>query len=110
MARARRKKPAESPEDRAEADRQLENIMARSRLRQAARSEENDIQTSLRLSRALYDTLIAAGQEHGVGVGEEIRRRLDSTFALALDDPETGELASAIVQAAHQIDRAYGRW
>jgi len=45
-----------------------------------------------------------------VGVGEEIRRRLDSTFALALDDPETGELVTAIVQAAHQIDRAYGRW
>ena len=104
MPRSRRKKTEAPPPTDAELDHFLANRFG---LR-LGKPTENDFQTSLRLPRAMYDALTAAAEEHGVSVGQEIRRRLESSFALG--EPETSELASAIAQAAHQIDRAYGRW
>ena len=97
--------------DPAQREREVELFLAsRRRPLEIGKPTENDIQTSLRMSRALYDALLGAAQQRGVGVGEEIRQRLDSTFALALGQPETGEFVSAIMHAAHQIERAYGHW
>jgi Arc-like DNA binding domain len=71
---------------------------------------EKDAQTSLRLPRAMYGALSEAAEEHGRGIGEEVRLRLESSFALELGEPDTRELAEAIMQAAQQIQQAYGSW
>jgi hypothetical protein len=71
---------------------------------------EKDAQTSLRLPRAMYEALSKAAAEHGHGIGEELRFRLESSFVLDLGKPDTREFAEAVMQAAHQIDRAYGSW
>jgi len=51
-------------------------------------------QTSVRLPRALYDRLAAEAGDQGIG--EEIRRRLDASFAAQPTDPETRQLVEAI--------------
>src|SRR5205085_126952 len=71
---------------------------------------EKDAQTSLRLPRAMYDALLKAAEERGRGIGEEVRLRLESSFALDLGKPDTREFAEAVMQAAQQIERAYGSW
>src|SRR5579862_8663115 len=69
-----------------------------------------DAQTSLRLPQGMYDALNTAATAHGVGVGEEIRARLESSFILLLGSPETRRLMEAIGRAAHQIEPIFGSW
>jgi hypothetical protein len=102
MARARRKKTEPLPLDSAKWERYRDTY--------DDKVAENDVQTSLRLPRAMHDALEAAADRTGRGIGAEIRRRLENTFALGLGEPETSKLAGAVMQAAHQIDRAYGPW
>jgi hypothetical protein len=71
---------------------------------------EKDTQTSLRLPGAMYAALTKAAEDHGYRIGEELRRRLESSFVLDLANPDTRELAEAIIRASHQIERTYGSW
>jgi hypothetical protein len=58
----------------------------------------------------MYDALSAAAVEHGIGIGEEIRARLETSFSLLMGSSETRELMEAIVRAAHRIESAFGAW
>jgi hypothetical protein len=103
MASARRKKTEPLPIDREKWERYQAT-------RHHEKRAENDVQTSLRLPRAMHDALEAAADRNGIGIGGEIRRRVENTFVLGLGEPETSKLVAAVMQAAHQIDRAYGPW
>ena len=62
---------------------------------------DKGMQTSLRLPRDLYDRLIAAAGDNGIG--EEIRQRLETSFTpapVALEDPRYRDLLTAIGHAA----------
>jgi hypothetical protein len=74
--------------------------------------DDKAVQTSLRLSQDAYDYLAKAAEQNGWGVGEEIRRRLEATFIQESQhvDEETHRLKSAIVQAARNINAAFGPW
>jgi hypothetical protein len=69
-----------------------------------------DAQTSLRLPQGMYDALSAAAADHRVGIGEEIRARLETSLSLLLGSPETRELMELIVRAAQQVEPAFGSW
>jgi hypothetical protein len=71
---------------------------------------ENDMQTSLRLPRAMYEELAKAAAQHQVGVGEETRVRLDKSLSLGLDDSRAQHVMESITHAARQVERAYGSW
>ena len=79
-------------------------------IRDALGSLQKDTQTSLRLPGAMYDALAKAAEDHGFRIGEELRRRLESSLVLDLANPDTRELTEAIIGASHQIERAYGSW
>jgi hypothetical protein len=71
---------------------------------------EKDVQTSLRLPAAMYEGLSKAATERGTGIGEEIRARLEESFALEVREPEIRQFAEAIIQAARHIEPSYGSW
>jgi hypothetical protein len=71
---------------------------------------DNDTQTSLRLPGAMYETLAKAAAEHQAGIGEEIRTRLEDSFALGACEPEMRQLTLAILQAGRHVERTYGPW
>jgi hypothetical protein len=71
---------------------------------------EKDVQTSLRLPAAMYEALSKAATERGTGIGEEIRARLEESFALEVREPEIRQFAEAIIQAARHIEPSYGSW
>jgi hypothetical protein len=62
---------------------------------------DKGVQTSVRLPRDLYDRLTAVAGDKGIG--EEIRQRLEASFASAtvgLDDPRFRYIVAAIEHAA----------
>jgi len=62
---------------------------------------DKGVQTSVRLPRDLYDRLISAAGDKGIG--EEIRQRLEASFspaAVELADPRLRDLLAAISRAA----------
>jgi hypothetical protein len=67
-------------------------------------------QSALRLPRSLHDRLKKAGGERGMG--EEIRRRLEASFAAekASTNPKTRELLDAISSIADEVTGYYGNW
>src|SRR5438552_2283756 len=69
-----------------------------------------DVQTSLRLSAGLYAELAKAAAANGRGIGEEIRARLENSFALDLSGPEERSFPATVVQAARHVGRAFGSW
>ncbi len=61
------------------------------------------LHTTFRLPRELHELLTKAAAEHGYGIGEEIRRRLEASFIespTASNDPWFGDLLTAINHAA----------
>jgi len=73
----------------------------------------SEIQTSLRMPKALYEHLSAAAETNGHGVGEEMRRRLLVSFAgepPAVADPNTCELLSAVARMAAVLAQWFGPW
>jgi len=68
---------------------------------------DDSTQTSLRLPRELHDRLSAAAGERGIG--EEIRRRLEASYAPEqAADPKTRDLARLVTSAADLIGGAGG--
>src|SRR5580704_10638347 len=65
-----------------------------------------DVQTSLRLPTAMYAALSEAAKEHGWGIGEEVRLRLDDALSLGLKGQEERRFPEAVVEAARHIKRA----
>ena len=124
MARARRKAsepaPATSPIVVSLMQRRDGSFLVRERripsesapFGEKAGKRDKTVQTSLRLSRDAYDYMAKAAEQNGWGVGEEIRRRLEATFIQESQhvDEETHRLTGAIVQAAHNINAAFGPW
>jgi hypothetical protein len=71
----------------------------------------NELQTSIRLSRELYNRLDAARE--GRPLGEEIRRRLEASLAgapPAAIDPKTGNLLDYINTVADVVSAHFGDW
>jgi hypothetical protein len=69
----------------------------------------NDVQTAVRMPRELYERLQAAGRP----IGEEIRQRLEESFAAeppAAADPKTAQLLGAISKLAGEASGYFGRW
>jgi hypothetical protein len=73
-----------------------------------AKGAEKDTQTSLRLPRELYEQLSQAAGDRGIG--EEIRQRLQASFATVRPDPKTAELATAVAMIASEASRYYRPW
>lgn len=69
-----------------------------------------DTQTSLRLPQLMYDAVAAAAGQHHIGIGEEIRLRLEASFVAELSDQETRSLTGAIMQVARNVEPAFGPW
>jgi len=72
-----------------------------------------DIQTSLRMPKALYEQLSAAAEANGHGVGEEMRQRLAASFAgepPATFDTKTRDLLVAVARAAALLNSWFGHW
>jgi hypothetical protein len=72
---------------------------------------EESTQTSLRLSRELYDRLDVVRE--GRPLGEEIRRRLEASLgdaAPAAADPVTAYLLGRLSELSQIVDAAYGHW
>src|ERR1700751_2431639 len=75
----------------------------KARAAEALRKFEKDTQTSLRMPVNLYGWLTNAADEHGTGIGEEIRRRLERSFAPeppSVADRRFADLLTTIVFAA----------
>jgi hypothetical protein len=71
----------------------------------------NDVQTAVRMPSDLYNKLQAAAGDRSLG--EEIRRRLETSFAGAIPaalDPSTAELVGAIMHIADGLQREYAPW
>jgi hypothetical protein len=71
----------------------------------------NELQTSIRLSRELYDRL-DAGRE-GRPLGEEMRRRLEASFSSSPPpggDPRTGTLLNHVAAIADVVRVNFGDW
>lgn len=68
-------------------------------------ADDGEIQTSLRLPKALHDRLRAASGERGLG--QEVRRRLEASFELE-SDPATSGLVSLVVMLARELKRFTG--
>jgi hypothetical protein len=82
----------------------------RARVAEAMGKFEKDVQTSLRLPGAMYEALMKAADEHGTGIGEEIRRRLERSFASeppSAADPRFADLLATIVFAASAAAKMY---
>lgn len=73
--------------------------MPRKRKEAAAADDGLTLHTTFRLPRELHGLLIQAAAEHGYGIGEEIRRRLEASFGIETDR-DTLVLAEAIKLAA----------
>jgi hypothetical protein len=69
-----------------------------------------DTQTSLRLPQLMYDAVAAAAGQHHIGIGEELRLRLEASFVVELSDPETRGLTAAVMEVARRIEPAFGPW
>ncbi len=89
--------------------------MARSRRQitpiAAPGAEALPLHMTFRISPELRERLAAAAGDRPIG--EEIRRRLEASFAPSAagsDDPKTGELAAAIVKAANQLRSLNAPW
>ena len=76
------------------------------------RQKDGDmIQSAIRLPRSLHERLKKAGGARGMG--EEIRRRLEASFAAEAEvpnDPKTRELLEAISFLARQANNYFGSW
>jgi hypothetical protein len=71
----------------------------------------NELQTSIRLSRELYNRLDSARE--GRPLGEEIRRRLEASLAgapPAATDPKTTSLLEYINTVAGVVSAHFGDW
>lgn len=66
--------------------------------------------SAVRLPRSLHERLKKAGGERGMG--QEIRRRLEASFAAERSptDVKTRELLAAIASFAKDVARDYGSW
>ncbi len=72
------------------------------------KKDDELVQTAVRLPQSLRDRLCDAGGERGLG--EEIRRRLEASFAPEKDgvSPKARELLDAMASFAWQIAMYYG--
>jgi len=71
---------------------------------------DNDTQTSLRLPRTMYDALLGAASEHGRGISEEIRQRLEASLGdgpAAPRDARFADLLTALTHVAAGAARMY---
>jgi hypothetical protein len=68
------------------------------------------VQSAIRLPRTVHERLKKAGGERGMG--EEIRRRLEASFAAESSptDAKTRGLLDAVVYCAEEISRDFGPW
>jgi hypothetical protein len=64
---------------------------------------------TFRISPELRERLVAAAAGDRP-IGEEIRRRLEASFAVPAIDPKTAELVGAIVHIADGVQRDYAPW
>jgi hypothetical protein len=73
---------------------------------------KSDVQTSLRLPEELRDRLTQAAADHGYGIGEEIRRRLEASFAggTATADGKTSQVIHAFAWTAEIVGSSYLQW
>jgi hypothetical protein len=75
------------------------------------RAHEDMIQSAVRLPQGLHERLKKAGGERGMG--EEIRQRLEASFAAeaeAPSDQKTRELLEAVSFCAEQVTIHFGSW
>ncbi len=74
------------------------------------KTDDEMIQSAVRLPRSLHERLKKAGGERGMG--EEIRRRLEASFDAERvpSDPKTRELLEAISFVARQATNHFGSW
>jgi hypothetical protein len=82
----------------------------RTRVRRVLGRGDNDTQTSLRLPRTMYDALSKAAEDHGSGIGEEIRERLEASIGespAGSRDPRFGALLTALAHVAAGAARMY---
>jgi hypothetical protein len=72
------------------------------------KSDDELVQTAVRLPRKLRDRLCKVGGERGLG--EEIRRRLEASFDAEKNElsPKTRELIDAVTSFAWQVAMYYG--
>jgi len=72
------------------------------------KKDDQMVLAAVRLPQSLQERLKEAGGERGMG--EEIRRRLEASFAaeIASPDPKTRELLNAIAFCAQEITRDFG--
>jgi hypothetical protein len=100
MASSRRGKSEPTPPpDEAEIDEFIATRFARA-----------DKQTSLRLPYSLYNSLTKAAVGHDIGLGEEIRMRLENSIGALPVEPETRALTDMLANVARNIERTYGEW
>ena len=68
------------------------------------------VQSAIRLPRTLHERLKKAGGDRGMG--EEVRRRLEASFAAERSptDAKTRELLDAIAFCAEEMSRDFGPW
>jgi hypothetical protein len=68
------------------------------------------VQSAIRLPRTLHERLKKAGGDRGMG--EEVRRRLEASFAgdRSPTDARTRELLDAVATCAEEISRDFGPW
>jgi hypothetical protein len=70
---------------------------------------KTDAQTALRMPEDLHRRLSKAAEAAGHSLGEEMRRRLERSFALSAD-AETGQLLAQIAHAAKLISEFWTPW
>jgi hypothetical protein len=71
------------------------------------KAEPSSVHTTLRIPRDLHDRLAKTAGEQGIG--EEIRRQLETAIALG-DDPKTRELLIKVASVARTIGSFYKPW
>lgn len=74
-------------------------------------ARRNDFQTAVRMPSELYEQLQAAAGDHSIN--EEIRRRLEASFAdapPAATDPKTAEFLAAVVVVARRLSQDFAAW
>jgi hypothetical protein len=72
------------------------------------KKDDGMVQTAVRLPQSLRDRLSKEGGERGLG--EEIRQRLEASFAAETDkvSPKTRELLDAMSSFAREVEMYYG--
>jgi len=70
---------------------------------------KTDAQTALRMPEDLHRRLSKAAEAAGHSLGEEMRRRLERSFAVSAD-AETGQLLAQIAHAAKLINDFWTPW